>query len=208
MNRVYPEDMFIPPLLRIAWERHMLWTRNYREFCLNSLGAFIESSLYSDDVTLVKSRREAYAVLIRLYAHVFHESPSVLCWTAIPPSDGETAFHESFNSECYPSFDSVVTPDLRHTNVERIANLASSLGFDDILPLEQFSLDASFYDSFKKHVLIREPAIRQLSERDYDNLMQEYIKFMIILKTVVIGRNSYNPYLTEGYVNMIDNIIC
>ena len=200
LNRAYPENTFVPPLLKIAWERHVLWTRNYREFCLNSLGAFIESTLYSDDTTNLESQRNAYAVLVRTYAHIFHESPGGICWTEITSSPNEFSSSHSLNAEVYPHFETVVTSNLQHPSMKQIADLASSLGFDDVLPIEQFYLNASFYAPFKTHVCIREPIIRQLSEKDYDSLIQEYIKFMIILKTVVIGRNSYNPYLTERSV--------
>ena len=197
LNRMYPEDTFVPPLLRIAWERHVLWTRNYREFCLNNLGAFIESSICSNDPTVVKSQQNAYAVLKLLYAHIFHESPAKICWTDIPSSDDELFSNTYVDTQVYPPFESVITSNLVHPYNERIANLASSLGFDDILPIQHFCLDNSFYVSFKIHVYTREPTICQLSEQDYDGLLQEYIKFMIILKTVVIGRSSYNPYLSE-----------
>ena len=203
LNLLYPEDIYVPSTLKIIWQRHILWTRNYREFCLLRLGVFLDYPLETDDPGITQYRRNAFAIFTKVYPYIFHTTPSGQCWNNLEFIRDESADasdprgHETI----YPPYDEVIVASPPHPSITRVENLASSIGFDDILPIEHFCLDSSFYLPFKTHVCLREPLIRQLSAEDYDKLLHEYIKFMIILKTVVIGRNTYNPNFSEKYTS-------
>ena len=188
LEKIYPELISLPQLIRIAWERHILWTQSYREYCVDNLHVFIESKLVIQDESTLKSMEEGHRILLFLYYKLFQGPPPIKYW----PHD-ETEIlqlkHDSDNIEIYPPLERCGEDLIYDGNLLRVQEVANSIGFDIIEPFHKYEFEPDFASRFKVFILQREPNFCRLSILEYESLIHEYIKFMIIMKTVIVGRD-------------------
>lgn len=197
LDEVLPLEFRVPRLLKIAWERHLLWTASYRSFCTR-LGHFIESPLRVPGEDSDRRLDAGYRSALRLYESAFSMPAPEDFWPHV--GDDPSASSTSID---LPSFDTVAARNVRDPGLDLVVSIASSPGFDEVAPLESYLLDQPFADDFRVFLRDKEPSIARLAEPEYDTLVFEYVKFMIVMKTVVIGRDAYNPSLSEREVNFL-----
>lgn len=201
LEKYYPLLLAVPPLILLAWERHLLWTQSYRTFCINKIGHFIERVLYTEDDDLIQAKEVGYATLRAMYSNVFGPAPPVLFW---PTSDITRESLPSVQTlTIYPSFDTIVAKGIKDPSCKSIESLATACGFDVVEKFDHYLFPAEFQAPFKAFLCDKEPSIRALSDVEYDQLVIEYIKFMIVMKTVVIGRDEYDPSLTKKDIDYL-----
>jgi hypothetical protein len=163
LEKYFPLHIEVPKFIQIAWERHILWTASYRNYCLNTLGVFIESALDLNDEESRRLKSDGYAVVLTLYRTLFHDSAPEQFWplSSRQISPANAPLHGE--QELYPSLEDVRARGYKDPALSFIANLAASCGHDDVEPFEHFLFPKEFAQPFRVFICNKEPCIAALS---------------------------------------------